>query len=317
MAYCISLFNQAIWTLVLISLVEKEAPQLNSVDLSSSALHWKPLQHSPKLDGGGWTELFHASTTCEIRKRSGGGRRYWGRWGRCMISSYTLLGYIPKLSGTVSYYRQRQVCHEEKWMTAVPVVLAGHGWPWAVTLPVPLALEALGNVSTENQAGLCLPPVSTEGCILRRSSTACCPRPGSGSPDRQLVQLGRLHLCISPKEHHKLFPTYQREFIIFFYTDFQLLPRASLNNPSLSDADAFQLIKLWTRPWAGCKSVLLVNANLHLLRVSLSSPFSRIIWHVFYLSSQFSLPFPLPGPQATRFALNSLEVYRISCLFAM
>lgn len=41
-----------------------------------------------------------------------------------MISSYTLLGYIPKLSGTVSYYWQRQVCHEETWMRAAPVVLA-------------------------------------------------------------------------------------------------------------------------------------------------------------------------------------------------
>lgn len=56
-----------------------------------------------------------------------------------------------------------------KCVPAAPVVLAQHGWPQAVTFPVPLALEALGNASTENQAGLCPPPVSVEGCILRRS----------------------------------------------------------------------------------------------------------------------------------------------------
>lgn len=60
-----------------------------------------------------------------------------------------------------------------KCVPAAPVVLAGHGWPQAVTFPIPLALEALGNASTENQAGLCPSPVSVEGCILRRSSTTC------------------------------------------------------------------------------------------------------------------------------------------------
>lgn len=60
-------------------------------------------------------------------------------------------------------------------MTAAPVVLAGCGWPWAVTLLVPLALEALGNAATEKQAGLCPPSASVERCILRRSSTAWYP----------------------------------------------------------------------------------------------------------------------------------------------
>lgn len=104
---------------------------------------------------------------------------------------------------------------------------SSRGWVWmvmAVTLPAPLALKALGNAPTENQAGLCPPPVSVEGCLLRRSSTACHPLRSSGSPDRELVQLARPRLCISPKEHHKLFPTYQREFIFFFFADFQLLP---------------------------------------------------------------------------------------------
>lgn len=158
-----------------------------------------------------------------------------------MISSYTLLGYIPKLSGPVSCCWQRQVCHEEMWMTAVPVVLAGCGWPQAVTFPIPLALEALSNAPTENQAGLCPPPVSGEGCILRRSSTTCCPPWGTGSSDRELVQLDRLHLCITSKEHHKLFPAYQREFIFFFFADFQLLPQASLNNPP-----PFQMLMLFS-----------------------------------------------------------------------
>lgn len=165
-----------------------------------------------------------------IRKRS------WGRRGvlRTVRNMYDILHLAwlhPKAVRHCAILLQRQVCHEEMWMTAVPVVLAGQGWPWAVPLSVPLALEALGSASTENQAGLCPPPVSAEGCILRWSSTACCPLQGSGSPDRELVQLARLRLCISPKEHHKLFPTYQREFIFFFVTDFQLLPWASLSNP--------------------------------------------------------------------------------------
>lgn len=83
-------------------------------------------------------------------------------------------------------------------MAVVSAVLAGS---------TPLSVEVLSNASAENLGALYPSAVSVEGFVHRRSSTACCVLPGSESPDRELVQLARLCLCISPSEHHKIFPT--------------------------------------------------------------------------------------------------------------
>lgn len=67
----------------------------------------------------------------------------------------------------------------------------------------------------------------------------------------ELVQLARL--CSASAQGTSQAFLYLLGGFIFVFADFQLLnaqllSRAPLNTLSLSDADAFQLIKLWARP---------------------------------------------------------------------
>lgn len=127
-ACCTGLPKKAAWTLTLISLVEKKIPQPNSVHLSSLTLHWNLVQHPPKANGRWISRVLPSQQRTPHRwaQREAWGRRSCsGGWGRWMISSYTLFGHIPKLSGALAYCWWRQVWCEETWMAVASAALAG------------------------------------------------------------------------------------------------------------------------------------------------------------------------------------------------